>query len=252
MDANYEKVVKRFKNELETVMGFEKLFEYLPDINFYVKDEFYKLIMCNESALRLFSLKKKSDFIGKSEYDFFPKKMADPIHADDVYVMENKRPIINRMELIVDENKIVKWVLSTKIPLIKKNGTIGGLMGTTRIISNADMIPSSFKKHAKALAYIKNHYNQQINIADLASMCALSISQFRKTFSKRFSMSPQTFILKIRVQVACKELTNGVLDIAEIAQKCGFCDQSYFTRQFRAHVGMTPMKYRASYSSSFC
>jgi len=218
----------------------------LPEICFYVKDANYKLIMCNNVGVRLFNLKEKAEVIGKSEYDFFPPSMADPIHEDDVMVIEHLKPVINRMELIVDENRKVKWVLTTKLPLFKKDGTVGGLMGTTREVAHPDMIPSSFRQHARALEYIKNHYNEPISVNKLAEMCNLSVSHFRTTFTGKFKMSPQKFILQIRIQMACKKLVHQDADISEIAQECGFCDQSYFTRQFRTHVGMTPLKYRST------
>ena len=249
MVLDYQTTVNHFKSKLDKQGNFEELFEHLPDIYFFVKDEHYKLIMCNKPNLLLFNLKKKSDVLGKSEYDFFPKKMADPIHRDDVMVMEHKQPIVDRMELIVNEHGMVIWVLTTKLPLLKKDGSVGGLMGTTRVLQHVDMIPSSFRKHAKALDYIKSYYNQPISIEKLASMCGLSVSQFRSTFTNKFKMSPQKFILKIRIQMACRQLAQTDSDIATIAQECGFCDQSYFTRQFRTHTGMTPLKYRARYSA---
>jgi len=247
---DYQKTITQFIDNLDRAGSFEGLFDYIPDVYFFVKDENYKLIMCNEPCLSLFRLTDKFDIIGKSEYDFFPKKIADPIHEDDVMVMEHRQPIIDRMELIVSQQGMVIWALTTKLPLSTKDGKVGGLMGITRKLHHVDMIPDSFKRHSKALEYIKNNYNQPIAVENLASMCNLSTSQFRSTFVAKFKMPPMKFILKIRIQMACRQLSQTGSDIASIAQECGFCDQSYFTRQFRAQVGMTPLNYRAHYSTT--
>lgn len=240
----YQKAVKRFKARLNDQSDFDQLFEYLSDVYFFVKDEHYKLVMCNRASLSLFKLKEKSEILGKSEYDFFPQRLAAPIHEDDVRVMELMEPIINRMELIVNEEGMMVWVLTTKLPLSKKDGSVAGLMGTTRVLQHPDMIPDTFKRHAKALEHIKQYYNQTIRVQDLASMCQLSVSRFRETFRERFMMSPQKFLLKVRMQMACQKLVHSDQEIVEIAQACGFCDQSYFTRQFRKHTGLPPLQYR--------
>lgn len=248
MNQNHQEALHRFKEQLVGQGNFETLFECFSDIYFFVKDRNYKLLTCNEASLRLFNLKDKSEVMGKTEYDFFPKKMADPIHEDDVLVIEQQQPIINRMELIVTETDMPAWVSTTKLPLLKIDGSVAGLMGTTRIIQHPDEIPDSHKKHAKAVDHIRTHFHQRIRMEDLARMCHLSISQFRESFTKVYKMSPQKFILKLRIQIACRQLSHTDTNIATLAQDCGFCDQSYFTRQFSTHVGLTPLHYRAQYT----
>ncbi len=247
MGQNYLEAVRIFKRGLDDQGGFEELFEHLEDVCFYAKDEDYKLIMCNEAALRLFNLTEKSEVIGKTEYDFFPKNLADPIHQDDVTVMELGRAVINRLEMIVDENGTVVSVITNKLPLLRKDGTVAGLMGTTRIVKHTDGMPESYMRHAKALDHIKRNYHLPISVKRLAEMSHLSMSQFRKTFTETFRSSPLGFIQKIRLQVACRKLSRSDMGIAEIAQGCGYCDQSYFTRQFRKQLGMTPLQYRRRY-----
>ncbi|MFK5924074.1 MAG: AraC family transcriptional regulator [Verrucomicrobiota bacterium] len=244
----YRTAVNRFKLTLAGGGSFEQLFDYLPDIYFFVKDEHYKLVMCNQISLKLFGLKEKAEVIGKSEYDFFPEKLAQPIHQDDISVMEQGREIINRIELIVDENGLLVWVSTNKLPLLKKDGSVAGLMGTTRVLQHADMVPEPYRRHAQAMDHIKKNYDQPISIKKLAAMSNLSVSRFRETFTRTFKLSPLKFILKTRVQVACQQLSSSDEEIAAIAQNCGFCDQSYLTRQFQLHIGLTPKSYRALYS----
>lgn len=162
--------------------------------------------------------------------------------------MEQGRPIINRVELIVDENGLLIWVATNKFPLFKKDGSVGGLMGTTRVLQHADMVPEPYQNHTKAMKHIKESYDQPISIKELADMSKLSISRFRETFTATFKLSPLKFILKTRIQVACRQLSSSDEDIATIAQNCGFCDQSYLTRQFQLHIGLTPRRYRILYS----
>ncbi|MCF6312663.1 MAG: helix-turn-helix domain-containing protein, partial [Verrucomicrobiales bacterium] len=68
-----------------------------------------------------------------------------------------------------------------------------------------------------------------------------------RRFQETFKVSPQSFIMKLRLQAACEELRQSKLPIAEIAIDLGFHDQSSFTLQFRKQLGITPNKYRKSY-----
>lgn len=249
MPTDHQELLRAFKQDLHETNSFEMLFEHLPDVYFFVKDANYRLLTCNKANLALFRLKDASEIVGKSEYDFFPKKMADPIHADDVQVMENRRPIIDRVELIVNEHGNATWVSSTKLPMVKKDGTIAGLMGTTRILSHAENIPDTHRKFSKAMEHIRTHYNQPILVSELAKMCNLSASRFRHSFSIGYGMSPQKFILNLRIQMACQRLAHSKEDLIVIAQDCGFCDQSYFSRQFRKYTELTPQQYRTQYSA---
>ena len=47
--------------------------------------------------------------------------------------------------------------------------------------------------------------------------------------------------------MACRKLVQGNQTIAEIAQECGFCDQSYLTKEFARMMRVTPQVYRDSH-----
>ncbi|MEM9160473.1 MAG: AraC family transcriptional regulator, partial [Verrucomicrobiota bacterium] len=224
--------------------NLEAMFDILPDIYFYVKDRECRWVLCNEASLRLLNLKSKDEIVGKTEYDFFPKKVADTIHQDDLDLIENNRSLINRTELIVDEIGHMLWVSTNKLPLYGHDGEVRGLMGTTRVLRRSDTLPDSFQQFAKAVEFIQKRYSEPIDVKELARMSGLSDSQFRRRFGQLFGAAPQQFVLKVRLQAACHLLSSSDESLSEIAQRCGFCDQSYFTRQFRGFFDISPKKYR--------
>ena len=57
------------------------------------------------------------------------------------------------------------------------------------------------------------------------------------------------FVIKLRIHAAADALLKSPESLAEIALQNGFCDQSAFTRAFRAQMGMTPRVYRLRYGS---
>jgi AraC-like DNA-binding protein len=248
INAALDSRVTTFMSLLRDHGNIESMFDILPDIYFYVKDADCQFVLCNDATLQLFNLKRKSDIIGKTEYEFFPKKMADPIHKDDENVVRNNQKIVNRTELIVDDQGGLVWVSTNKIPIYGYLGEVLGLMGTTRVLRRQDMLPDTFRHFAPVIEYIQKNYHKPIEVSYLSELCCLSESQFRKRFRQLFSLPPHQFIIKVRIQAACHLLKTTNEGLCDIAIKTGFCDQSYFTRQFRSFLALSPKKYRDRWS----
>jgi AraC-like DNA-binding protein len=233
-----------FMAQLRDHGNIEIMFDILPDIYFYIKDKNYQFMLCNEATSRLFNLKEKADVIGKTEYEFFPKKVADAIRFEDYKIIHHGESIINLTELIVNEFGHFIWVSTNKLPVYGHSGDVLGVMGTTRVLRESETLPEDYQPFAKAIDFIQNNYHEVIDVTALADMCFLSNSQFRRRFRTVFNLPPQQFILKVRVQAACHLLSTTDKTLTDIALKCGFCDQSYFTRQFRSFLDISPKKYR--------
>ena len=221
-----------------------EILDHLADAYFYVKDVNSKWQECNSAILTLFNAAHKSDVLGKTDWDFYPEQIAREIIADDRSVIESGRPIVNKLEVIVDESGHLLWVLTTKTPARNRQGEVCGVMGLTRPVGTTDMLPNGYRQFSKVIGHVEEHYRSALEISELARIAGLSESQFRKRFMKLFKISPLKFNTRIRVQTAAKLLLSSDAAIADIALKCGFCDQSYLTRQFSSFFGMTPKKYR--------
>jgi AraC-like DNA-binding protein len=83
-----------------------------------------------------------------------------------------------------------------------------------------------------------------VSIKELSHVVHVSPRQLHRKFVDAFGVSPQAFIIKLRIQAACEALQREDLQIAEVAMDLGFCDQSSFTQLFQKHVGLTPLKYQ--------
>jgi AraC-like DNA-binding protein len=221
-----------------------EILDHLADVYFYLKDVNSRWQDCNSAALTLFNAGKKSDVVGKTDWDFYPEQIAREIIQDDRLVIETGRPIVNKLEVIVDQSGRLLWVLTTKTPARDRSGRICGLMGLTRPVDTTDMLPEGYRQFSKVIAHVESRYRTSLEVSELAQIACLSESQFRKRFVKLFKIPPSKFINRIRVQTAAKLLLSSDDPIAEIALQCGFCDQSYFTRQFSGFFGLTPKRYR--------
>ena len=97
---------------------------------------------------------------------------------------------------------------------------------------------------AQTLQYISTHYAEPIKVKELASICHISETHFRRIFSSYMNMSPLVYINQVRIRMACEHLKRTDEPIAEIAVKCGFSTNSTFNRNFKQLLGVTPMEWR--------
>ncbi|MFW5985528.1 MAG: PocR ligand-binding domain-containing protein [Halanaerobiaceae bacterium] len=95
----------------------------------------------------------------------------------------------------------------------------------------------------KAMNFIRDNYNQDISLQKVASEVGLSSSYFSKMFKEEMNISYSDYLNKVRVAKG-KELLKRGLSLAEIAQKIGFNDQSYFSRVFKRFVGVSPGRWK--------
>jgi AraC family transcriptional regulator len=96
--------------------------------------------------------------------------------------------------------------------------------------------------------YVESFLEGPISLADLAGIAGVSVSRFAHVFKEDTGCAPHQYILATRVNRAKSLLREPDLTIAEVAQRCGFGDQSHLTNAFRQRVGTSPHAYRRSLS----
>lgn len=97
--------------------------------------------------------------------------------------------------------------------------------------------------------YIHEHYTENLKITSLAAMEHLCESRFRELFREAFGLSPNDYIIQLRLNHAADLLTISDLSISEIAGLCGYTDALYFSRLFRKKNGIAPGFYRRNFNS---
>ena len=80
--------------------------------------------------------------------------------------------------------------------------------------------------------------------ADLARAAGLSPSHFTRLFRLWTGLPPGEYLLRKRVEQACKLLGDPTLSIKEVAARSGFDDPYYFSKVFRRVDGLTPTLFR--------
>ena len=96
-----------------------------------------------------------------------------------------------------------------------------------------------------SVLYMHRHYAEPITIEQLAAREKKSVSQYRKTFTAQFGMSPKQYLINLRMSTARHLLRTTDDKVELVAKQCGYDDYHYFCRLFRKYAGCTPSEYRA-------
>jgi len=89
------------------------------------------------------------------------------------------------------------------------------------------------------------HLYSNLGIEELARLCQMSLSTFKREFKKEFNTTPLNYIISKRLKKAETLLRIEDMTIREIAFETGYNDPQYFTRIFKKNKGLTPSMYRA-------
>jgi len=74
----------------------------------------------------------------------------------------------------------------------------------------------------------------------------MSRANFFRAFKRATGLSPVAFINRERVLRAAQLLLQDFRSLADVCYQVGFNSVSYFIRTFKKHLGMTPLRYRAT------
>jgi AraC-like DNA-binding protein len=188
-----------------------------------------------------------NDILGKTDHDFFRRDIADRIRADDLSVMERGVTVKNKLEVLGSASGELTWLFTTKAPIRDRHGEIVGIEGFSRDVKRSQDVIAPFHEFRACIEYLQAHLMENISIEHLARLSCMSLSTFERKFKQHFSLTPKQYILHLKVQEACRLLPQ-VNNIARVAAETGFGGQSYFTKQFRTVVGITPKQYQLSLS----
>ncbi len=100
------------------------------------------------------------------------------------------------------------------------------------------------RKISRIFHYIEKHSTEKITLEKLASLTGNSPAYLGRQFKRLTGISITDYIGRHRIEKARCELENTDDTVAEIADRLGFYDSSYFIKSFQAFVGMTPAQYR--------
>lgn len=92
--------------------------------------------------------------------------------------------------------------------------------------------------------YVYEHFSEKISIKDIATIANMTESSFCRYFKSRTLKSFTKFLNELRISYACKLLNNDGSSVTDACFESGFTNLSYFNRQFKSVMRMSPKGYK--------
>jgi PAS domain S-box-containing protein len=111
------------RNVLRTMIDLMPVF-------IYAKDAQSRFTACNDLVARRMGATPEQ-LIGKTDFEFFPREMAQKFYDDEQALIRSNKPLINHEELAFDKTRgMDRVILTSKVPLRDANGVPVGIVGT--------------------------------------------------------------------------------------------------------------------------
>ncbi len=92
--------------------------------------------------------------------------------------------------------------------------------------------------------YIHANYNQDISLNTLCELVGVNRTTLNEKFRHQYQCTCMEYLLRYRLKISQELLSNTNMKISEIAENCGFNYDTYFEKQFKKKLGITPAAYR--------
>lgn len=99
----------------------------------------------------------------------------------------------------------------------------------------------------RAQSWLIENLSKPVNMRELARFASTSQRTLYRRFKEALGISPHQYLRAARLETAKRGLVQTKFSIEQVAAGVGYKDPAFFARAFKAHVGMTPAKYRRDF-----
>lgn len=111
-----------------------------------------------------------------------------------------------------------------------------------RLLKKDENTSETYVSNAKN--YIRSNIHKRITVSEIAGFLNIDRSHLTRIFKNICGVSPQQFIISLKMDMASQSLKKNSMSIKEIASSVGYDNQMEFSKLFKKHFNMTPTQWR--------
>lgn len=215
------------------------LWDLLSEVSFWVKDLGGRFIWVNLTLAEQ-AQAPRGAIIGTLDSDWFFNELAVVYMSDDASLIKDRKPIVNKPELVMSVDGGVIWNITSKYPYYDVTGHLVGSYGMSRPMEALGVLPSEYAVLSEIVSYARQQIASGVTVEALAKEAHMSLSTLERTVRRHLRITPRGLLQRIRMNRARHLLTVSTLTVGEIALECGYESFSAFSRAFRKNYGCTP------------
>ena len=147
-----------------TQILLDAMLDNIPD-RIYFKDAKSRFVKISTALATRLGLENPDDVIGKTDFDFFPIEKAREFYEDEQRIIQTGEPLVNKIEKHLTANGDVSWTSTTKVPLRTPDGTVVGIAGINREITDLKLAEQQIEKINREL----REASRQAGMAEVAT-----------------------------------------------------------------------------------
>jgi len=176
----------------------------------------------SDKNLANFLIRNYPDRIIEKIFDFYPVNCENMHRIDaerlDRLVKSFEKKDSDSVEIVIKVITLIRYVS------IKSNRTVP-------VVENIKNI-------------VEENLGNELTVTDIAEKVGISLYYMMHIFKKTTGITVLEFIREAKLKKAKEKLLNSNDNIVTIAQQCGFCSSSYFSKVFTQSEGISPSEYR--------
>ncbi|MBL8165010.1 MAG: PAS domain S-box protein [Anaerolineae bacterium] len=207
---------------------FNVVINNIPDF-VYFKDRQSRFTLVNRASVEGFGCQNAHEVLGKTDFDFFPRELAQEFYQDEQHLMETGEPILDKLEVSIGPNGQTRWHSSNKVPIYGSDGQIEGLAGFNRDVTQRRRIESELERQRDFALQVMENLGQGITVTNAEGR----FEYVNPAYARMLGYSPDALMNQTPFSLTAPE------DRAELEKALGTrrtgAISSYETRLIRAN-----------------
>ncbi len=185
----------------------------------------------NESMLH-FSVHFNLEVYPEVDLFFRQKRCFYKVNFDWIAAIRRMAELRDPLQWVATLHALIWEALSTL--LRESNVTAESLLG-------------GYSRYEPLFEFLLDHCSAGIGVAQMAQIMHMNKETFTKKFIYDTGLPPRRFFSRLLVKRAERLLAGTELSVREVSDQLNFCNEFYFSRFFRRHLGCSPREYRKLY-----
>ena len=231
--------------QLEVESGDVLLFRSMEPHYIFEVTSRYPLKYLSFSFSKDILMKEKEGWVDKSLLAIVEDKS---IHFQNKLVLEREcRNRIKKLAAEVEQELQNEELQNSYIIKCKFLEIISRISFGYPVLSDQSLGGVYYKNITQSIIYMNHHIADPLTLEDLANAARMGVSHYSATFKKIMGVSPWSYFVELRVNLAIEYLTECDTDykITAISSMCGFNNTVNFNKAFKRVTGKSPSEYRA-------